>query len=267
MVHLKSLPKLEEDLLRHMTLDSLRATILPFKRNHGEIVLACDSKKSWRRDIFPYYKANRQQVKDASGLDWKLIFQSLDLIKAELKEFFPHKVLEVEGCEADDIIAVLAKLKSSSEQVIIVSNDKDFLQLQKYPNVKQWRKYDEKYITSDNPQAFLKEHIIRGDRSDGVPNFLSPDDTFVTGTRQKSINKNSLDAWLNMTPKDICQNDNQSRWYNRNEMLINFDYISPSITDGIITAYNETKTGNRNKLLNYFISKKMKSLIGSLGDF
>lgn len=270
MVHLKKLPKgetVDESTLRIMTLDSLRATIFPFKKNYGEVVLACDSRKSWRRDIFPFYKANRKIIQDASGLDWPSIFQSLDLIKSELKEFLPYKMIEVEACEADDIIAVLTKLKSSSENVVIISNDKDFLQLQKYPNVKQWRKYDEKYIKSDNPTAFLKEQIIRGDATDGVPNFLSPDDCLVLKQRQKSINSKALANWVNQTPDEICENENQRRWYNRNELMINLDKISPNYVSAIIDTYNNTITGNRAKMLNYFLNKRMKNLIGSLGDF
>ena len=88
--------KLEEDLIRHMVMNSLRSYAKQFKHKYGTIVVACDSRKYWRREVFPFYKAHRKNDREKSSLDWHLIFEVLNKIRDELKENFPYKVLEVE---------------------------------------------------------------------------------------------------------------------------------------------------------------------------
>lgn len=259
--------KLDENLIRHMVLNSLRSYVRQFKSKYGEIVIACDSRKYWRRDVFPFYKANRKTDREKSGFDWHLIFETLGKIRAELKEYFPYRVLEVEGAEADDIIAVLTTRHSASENILILSSDKDFVQLQKYPNVTQYSPILKRFVKVDNPQDYVKEHIIRGDRGDGIPNFLSADNTFVVGERQKVINKKKLVEWINSSPDEFCVNDNMLRGYKRNQMLVDLDYVPETIKSQIVETYETTKPGNRQKMLTYFIEKRLKNLIETVGDF
>ena len=121
----------EPTLVRHMVLTTIRAYVKKFKESHGpEVVIACDTKNYWRRDIFPHYKAGRKKARDASGHDWTAIFECMSLIKQELRDYSPYKVVEVETCEADDVIATLVQKYSSTQKIMILSSDKDFAQLQ-----------------------------------------------------------------------------------------------------------------------------------------
>lgn len=258
---------LDEGLIRHMVLNSLRSYNNQFKSKYGKIVIACDSKRYWRRDIFPFYKAHRKTDREKSGLDWHLIFQSLNKIRDELKVNFPYKVIDVEGAEADDIIGVLAARMSANEEVLILSSDKDFMQLQKFPGVAQYSPILRRFIKTDDPVAYVKEHIIRGDRGDGIPNFLSPDNVFISGERQKSINSKKLNEWMDKTPTDFCVTDNMLRGYKRNQMLVDLDYIPENIKAQIVESYENTVSGNKQKMLNYFIENRLRNLIDLLDEF
>lgn len=263
----KSTMKLEEDLIRHMVLNSLRSYSRKFKQEYGDIVICCDNRTYWRRKVFPLYKANRKKDRDASTLDWGLIFDTMAKLRAELKEFFPYKVIDVEGAEADDVIATLVKMYSPSQKILILSSDKDFTQLQKYKNVKQYSPIMSKFIKTDDPIQYVREHILRGDKGDGIPNFLSPDDTFVIGARQKVINSKKLKEWLEQTPETFCTNDSMLRGYKRNQMLVDLDFIPEEITTAIVEAFDAAKPSNRQRMLNYFIEKRLKNLISVIDEF
>lgn len=263
----KSTMKLEEDLIRHMVLNSLRSYSRKFKQEYGDMVICCDNRTYWRRKVFPLYKANRKKDRDASTLDWGLIFDTMAKLRAELKEFFPYKVIDVEGAEADDIIGTLVKVYSPSQKILILSSDKDFTQLQKYKNVKQYSPIMSKFIKTDDPIQYVREHILRGDKGDGIPNFLSPDDTFVIGARQKVINSKKLKEWLEQAPETFCTTDSMLRGYKRNQMLVDLDFIPEEITTAIVEAFDAAKPSNRQRMLNYFIEKRLKNLIEVIDEF
>lgn len=259
--------KLDEPLIRHMVLNSLRSYAKQFKSKYGDIVVACDSKKYWRRDIFPFYKAHRKSDREKSEFDWHLIFQTLNKIRDELKENFPYKVIEVDGAEADDVIGVLTARLAAHEEILILSSDKDFVQLQKYPGVVQYSPILKRFVKTEDPLNYIKEHIIRGDRGDGIPNFLSPDNTFVAGERQKVISTKKLQEWINSTAEEFCTTDMMLRGYKRNQMLVDLDYIPETLKEQIVQAYDVPKSGSRQKMLNYFIDNRLKNLIECLDEF
>lgn len=259
--------KLDEPLIRHMVLNSLRSYAKQFKSKYGDIVVACDSKKYWRRDIFPFYKAHRKSDREKSEFDWHLIFQTLNKIRDELKENFPYKVIEVDGAEADDVIGVLTARLAAHEEILILSSDKDFVQLQKYPGVVQYSPILKRFVKTEDPLNYVKEHIIRGDRGDGIPNFLSPDNTFVAGERQKVISTKKLQEWINSTAEEFCTTDMMLRGYKRNQMLVDLDYIPETLKEQIVQAYDVPKSGSRQKMLNYFIDNRLKNLIECIDEF
>ena len=269
MQQINSDPKehLDENLIRHIVLNTIRSYIKQFRSKYGEAVICCDSKKYWRRDVFPFYKIHRRKDREKSDFDWNLIFESLNKIRDELKQNLPYKVMEVDGAEADDIIAVLAELNNQNQEILIISSDKDFIQLQKFKNVKQYSPILKRFVSTDDPQSYIKEHIIRGDRGDGIPNFLSPDNTFVVGERQKSINKKKLVEWLGSEPDDFCVNDQMLRGYKRNQVLVDLSFIPGEIKNQIQNSYMETKTGNKNKMMNYFMEKRLRNLMDVLDEF
>ena len=264
MMHLNMTKQktVDEGMVRHMILNSIRLYRNMFKEKYGEVILTYDSKHYWRRDYFPQYKMNRKKARENDSKDWDNIFGVLNKIKAEFKEYLPYKYLEVYGAEADDIIGTLCK--QESEPVMIVSGDKDFIQLHKYENVKQYSPILKKHVNGHNPDTYIRTHILKGDTSDGVPNVLSPDITFTEGLRQRPLGKKKIETWLESMDS---MPDEAKRNYQRNEKLINLDKIPQELEKQILSEIDEAPHGDRSKLLNYFIDNKLKELTESIGDF
>ena len=270
MVQIGGKSTVEPDLVRHMVLFSLWSYRTKFTEEFGELVLCYDNKTNWRRDVFPNYKHSRRKDRKSSKLDWNAIFDTLHLIRDELTEYFPYKVLEVENAEADDIIASVvfhvASEPKNYEKVLILSGDKDFIQLQKHNFVTQYSPIQKKFMNGENPTTYIKTHILQGDRSDGVPNFLSPDNTFVDELRQKPISKRKLETWIDLEPEDFC-NENMMRNYHRNRTLIDLDYIPKEIVEKCIQTFIDTPYKDRKNLLNYFVKYRLRNLTENIGDF
>ena len=254
---------IDESMVRHMILNSIRMYRMEHHDEYGEVVLTWDSKHSWRRDYFPEYKASRRKGREESDLDWDDIFGTLNKIRNEIKENFPYKYLEVFGAEADDIIGFLCE-ENRDEKIMIISGDKDFIQLQKYPNVKQWSPITKKDVNGFDPTIYLKEHILKGDTSDGVPNVLSPDNTFSDGLRQRPLSRKKIQSWLNSV--EDC-NDEVKRSYQRNLTLIDLSKTPEELKNQIRLEYNNAPHGDRSKLLNYFMQNKLKELTENIGEF
>ncbi len=258
---------IEEDLLRHMILNSIRSYNAKFKAEYGEMVIACDDKKYWRRDLFPYYKANRKKAREKSEIDWNAVFEILNRVRDELKEFFPYRVIQVSTAEADDVIGALCQeFGNTGEPILIISGDKDFRQLQCYMNVRQYDPVRKRWLEERNPDRYLKEHILRGDQGDGVPNFLSSDDTFVTAARQKPIRNDKLDKWLDLEPEAFCD-EGMLRNYKRNQQLVDLAQIPDYIKAQVLESYEAQYGKGREKLFNYFIDKRLKNLLTDIGQF
>ena len=264
MQDIKNNSDIEENLVRHMILSSLLMYKQKFGREYGELVICCDSPKSWRKDVFPFYKANRKSYRENSDFDWKKIFLILNKIRDELRESFPYRVIEVDGAEADDIIGQFSL--NAKQPVLILSSDKDFIQLQSNPNVKQYSIIQKKYLNGINPDTYLKEHIIKGDRGDGIPNILSDDDTFVSEKRQNKLQKIKIESWIQMDPQEFC-NDRMYRNYCRNEQLVSLHKTPSDIIDKIVDLYKNYKDNGRSKLFNYFVKHKLKNLMEHIQEF
>ena len=261
----KEQSQVDIDMVRHMVLNSLRMYRSKYHPEYGELVLCCDGRHSWRREHFPQYKAARKTSRESDSRDWTQIFECLDTIKSELREYFPYKYLEIDESEADDIIGVLAR-KSGTEKVMIISGDKDFIQLQVHKNVKQYSPITKKLITDKDPANYLKEHILRGDTSDGVPNFLSADNCIVDKIRQIPITKKKIELWIDQDPEDFC-NEEQLRNYHRNMKLIDLQFTPLNIIDQVVKQFGEIPQGKRSGLLNFFIERKLNNLIQDIGEF
>jgi hypothetical protein len=255
----------EESLVRHMILNTIRANIRKF-REYGNVVIACDNKRYWRRDVFPHYKGHRKKARADSGHDWASIFECLHKVKNELMEYSPYRVLDVDGAEADDIIGVLARKYSAHEKVMILSSDKDFVQLQTYPNVSQYSPTLKKTIKTDDPTKQLKELIITGDRGDGIPNILSEDNCIMEGIRQKAITKNRMSEMFNMNIA-LEGNDMIKRNWSRNQQLIDLTFTPDDIVENIISTYDATKPATRQQFMNYMIANRLKNLIEVIDEF
>jgi hypothetical protein len=260
--------QIDENMLRHMILNTLRANRQKFHSEFGELVICADDKNYWRRKSFPYYKANRKKARNESELDWNAIFTSLNKIREELKTFFPYKVIQIETAEADDIIGTIVHkegtdLNIGAENILILSGDKDYIQLHKYANVKQYDPTRKRWITHSSPEKYLYEHIIKGDAGDGVPNILSNDNCFVVGERQRPITKKRLEEWqdINTMTEDVKRN------YMRNKSMIDLEQIPDYIKEQILEEWDAENEKTRSQLLNYFIKNKLKHLMEAISEF
>jgi len=257
----------EMDFVRHMVLNSLRMYREKYNDEYDELVLCCDDMHSWRRDYFPQYKAGRRTTREESPLNWTQIFGCFNTLKSELREVFPYKVLQVEGAEADDIIGVLSRYSSITKQkTMIVSSDKDFIQLHdKY--VHQWSPVTKKLVNGIEPSQYLFEHILKGDKSDGIPNILSADDSIINGVRQKPITKKYIDNFVLHNAELNGRTDTEIRNFHRNEKLIDLKQTPKELSDLIWNEYQKEPKGSRANLLNFFVEKRLNNLIETVGDF
>lgn len=259
----------DENIIRHMFLNSIRANRKKFTEEYGEIVICADGKNTWRRDAYPYYKANRKKSRDESGLDWGALFEIMNTVRDELKEYFPYKVIHVDHCEADDIIGAVcneygSELNIGSEKFLVLSADKDYIQLQRFANVDQYDPIRKRWIRHDNPDEYLKEHILKGDTGDGVPNILSPDNCLAVGVRQKAMTKKRLALYSEGTQN---MDEETLRRYHRNKMMIDLTEVPQNYVDIILKLYAEEKEVGREHLFNFFVKKKLKHLISDIQDF
>ena len=258
-------PVVEEDLLRHTILNSIRMFRNQFTKDFGEMVICCDGKDNWRKKVFPEYKANRRKNREDDPTDWKTLFELLHEMREDISKYFPYKVMHVDEAEADDIIAVIVR-ELSEEPTLILSSDKDFIQLQKFDNVKQWSPLQKKFIVGD-PVESLFDKTIRGDTGDGVPNILSSDDTFITeGKRQTPVRKKNMELWRGKKPEDYC-NEAMLRNYHRNKTMVDLEETPKSICINIINQYQSQDVGDRSQLLNYFVDKRLKNLMEVIEEF
>ena len=261
----------DESMIRHMILNSIRMYNKRYRDEYGQMVICADGMNTWRKDYFPYYKAKRRKNRDSSDQDWNEIFRILHLVRDEIKENLPYKVVHMEGVEADDIIASLVLQSQEfgmNEPIMIVSSDKDFIQLQKFNNVKQFSPIQKKMVKDDNPRTYLFNHIMKGDSGDGIPNVLSDDDTFVSDKTQSPLRKTRIAEWLensdnlrNVMEETIYRN------YQRNKKLIDLTEVPESIQEAIINNYNDQKVAMKMRVLNYLIKKRCNQLIKVVEEF
>jgi hypothetical protein len=268
------------DLIRHVVLSSLVSNKKKFAPKFGNMVICADGRNYWRKEHFKYYKAHRAKSREDSGLNWKLIFDTISSIRDDLEENFPYKVMHIDRAEADDIIGVLTKyhqdnelsyvgLEEEPQKVLILSSDKDNVQLQQYKNVSQWSPMQKKLVKPDTTaREALIEKICCGDAGDGIPNLMSQDDVFtVAGVRQKSFRKARLEEFYKLGI-DACKNDEERRNFQRNQLLVDYDKIPADLQEQIVTTYKAKEPkGSRKKIMQYLIANRCKNLIDSLEDF
>ena len=259
---------IDENLIRHMILNSIRMYRTKFKDKFGEVVIAGDAGGNWRYKAFPQYKAARKKGRKDSKMDWNEIFRVINMVWEELGEHFPYKTIKIEGCEADDVIGVLVEDTQefgNHEDVMIISADKDFAQLQKYNNVSQFSPMTKKYIKVEHPRKQLLELILKGDVSDGVPNVLSGDNVFVDGVRQTPLRKPIMEALME---DPTSQGQDVFRNIQRNRKLIDLESTPADIKQNIINTFNsQDKKENSKKVFQYLVDKRCRRLLEDVKEF
>jgi len=269
-----------KNLIRHVTLSTLKSYKKKYGKEYGELVICCDGRKYWRREFFSQYKASRKKNRDASDLDWHLIFDTLNEMRQDIAAHFPWRVVHVDRAEADDIIASMTQwlqenelvqegLMEEPQKVLILSSDKDFKQLQLFPTVKQWSPMQKKYVTATQREIteYKIEHIVKGDTGDGIPNILSKDDVFVVGERQKPVSAKRLAEFIE-NGFIACRNDEERRNWHRNTTLIDFNHIPQDVKQTIIDSYISNKPkGDKMTVMNYLMEHRCRLLLDELEEF
>ena len=249
--------------LRHLLLNSLSKYRRQYVNEFGELVICCDGSLSWRKDVFPNYKMGRRTDREESPLDWNQIFGCFEQLKKELRETFPYKVLQINRAEADDIIGTLVmERKFSSPKTMIISSDKDFIQLQRYHDVFQYSPVAKKLLNGVDPEEYLREHILRGDKSDGIPNVLSDDDCIVSGIRQVPMTKKLIKSW-----KHIPMPEEHKERFERNTTLVDLRYTPYDLQKEILEQFDVKELGSRDKIPAYLAEHGLETLTKKIGDF
>ena len=266
------------DLVRHMILNTLRSFKTRWGDEYGDLVIACDNRRYWRRQVFPQYKASRKKTREDSGYDWSSIFEGLSLVKHELQQHMPYPVIDVDGAEADDVIGTLAEwsqendlveegLFESPRPLLIISGDHDFQQLQKFPNVVQYSPLKKRFVTiKESAEAILREHIIRGDKGDGVPNILSEDDSFVEGKRQRPIRKTLVAEWKRKKPEEWVTRE-MAAGYIRNKTMVDLSQTPEEIKEQIVFQYTKQLNKSSEDMYKYFMNFSLDRLIEVIDEF
>ena len=261
----------EENLLRHMILNSIRMYRQKFQNEYGEVVIVADGQANWRRDVFPQYKYKRRKSRDESKIDWNEAFRIINMVRDEIRDHFPYKVMHEPNCEADDVIARLAletQEFGKHEPVMIISADHDFIQLHKYDNIKQYSPMLKKFVKDKNPRLYSMTHIFKGDGGDGVPNVLSDDNVFVDDRRQTPVTKKKLDTWLEAEDLQKVMGDTIYRNYLRNKKMIDLTETPDAIKEQIINSFENQDPGkNKGKVFPYLVRKRCKRLVECVQEF
>ncbi len=237
-------------------------------KDYGEVVVVTDAGGNWRREVFPEYKASRETTRDKSSVDWDELFRVTNMVFDEITENFPYRTMKVWGTEADDCIAQIVigtQEFGAYEDIMIVSADKDFAQLQKYSNVEQYSPMTKKFIKEEDPRGFLLEHILKGDTSDGVPNVLSDDKVFVEGRRQGVLSakkKVTLSEDINAMGEAVVRN------FQRNERMIDLTKCPEKLVIDIKEQFNKQDPwANKGKVFPYLVQKRCRRLIEVVEEF
>ena len=261
----------DENLIRHMILNSIRMYRQKFQNEYGEVVIVADGQANWRRDVFPQYKYKRRKSRDESKIDWNEAFRIINMVRDEIRDHFPYKVMHEPNCEADDVIARLAletQEFGKHEPVMIISADHDFIQLHKYDNIKQYSPMLKKFVKDKNPRLYSMTHIFKGDGGDGVPNVLSDDNVFVDDRRQTPVTKKKLDAWLEAEDLQKVMGDTIYRNYLRNKKMIDLTETPDAIKEQIINSFeSQDPKKNKGKVFPYLVKKRCKRLVECVQEF
>jgi len=258
----------DENMIRHMILNSIRMYRQKFGKEYGEMVIVADGMNNWRKDVFPNYKVKRKKNREESSIDWTEAFRIIGMIRDEIRDNFPYKVVHQDGCEADDSIAHIAMSTQEFgryEPVMIISADGDFKQLQVHKNIRQYSPLTKKLVVEKNPKLELANKILKGDSGDGVPNVMSDDNVFLESRRQSILSAKKREALLD-DPRAL--GEEVYRNYLRNKKLIDLSETPASVVNNIINTYDsQDPLSNKGKVLNYLIQKRCKLLIESVGEF
>lgn len=255
--------------VRHIMLSQILYYKKKFSEEYGYPIMCFDGRHYWRKQVFPYYKQNRKKSRDSSKFDWNSFFPLYETVSKEIGEILPYYSFKLDEYEADDLIAVLTFNADPDEKIMIVSADKDLIQLQMYnQNVSQYSPKVKRQLTLKGSGYNLVEHIIRGDASDGIPNMFSDDDTFlVKEKRQKRVTAKKIDEALGLDkPEHIANSEDELNRFYRNKKLIDLTEIPDQ--DKILKEWKKISSIKKKASIRpYFIKNRLANLMENIQEF
>ena len=260
----------------HITLNSVKKAWQDFNGSH---VIFCLEGRSWRKDFYTPYKAQRSAARAAhterEAEEEKVFWEAFDTFKDFIIEKTNCTVMQHPQLEADDLIAGWIQSHPDDNHVII-STDTDFVQLIA-PNVKQYNGVMETTITDKgifdakgklvidkktqlpkpipDPEWLLFEKCMRGDTSDNVfsafPGVRTKGSSKKVGLQEafadrltKGYNWNNL-----MLQRWTDHNGEEHRVledYERNRRLIDLSHQPDNIKEIIKETINNATQANKN---------------------
>lgn len=262
------------DMLEYLVFNSISSLL--FKERVNEVILALDS-KSWRKLIYPNYKADRKKKKEESKINWDEFHNWKHNFLDEVKNNLPFKVLYINKAEADDIIGTLV-LNDRLKDCVIVSMDSDYLQLCNKCRI--YNPIKKEYRTPVNPEKFLFEAAVLGQKKDYISNSRTPLDwpdwkkrpPFGEKGLEKLLLNNELDSFLDTEISYFFKNEETQeeysstilprKLYELNLKLIDLKCTPNVIKDAILNQYDTyTMDANPNDLYLYFTNKKWNEVL------
>lgn len=140
------------------------------------LVITWDSRINNRKLIYPEYKGNRKPKTLEEAKDKTNHYSLLDKLRESLKTLGDWSDVEIEGYEADDIIAYFVKNSTYDNNFIIVSSDNDFFQLlgdrviQYLPHRKEFYSLINFKNEFDDiiPEKYIYVKALCGDKGDNI---------------------------------------------------------------------------------------------------
>ncbi len=246
------------EILRHVFLKNILAYIRDF--NPNKVFIAVDVGQSWRKKVYSLYKGKRKEARDKQDVDWEKFYGICNSVVDELKKNFPFYTIGINHVEADDIIAYLVRNEDTDNEKVIITSDRDYIQLLKYNNTKIFDPLKNKFMECLNPFHALELKICSGDKSDNIPPIYHR-------WGEKTAEKNILSGNLK---KMLEQKDNNgepceiSRNYERNKKLIDMEKLPKSVEKGIDLYLEEYKISSTKSIMKYFIENKLSELLGDI---
>lgn len=271
--------KISLNLLRHIVLSSIKHNVLKFKKEgYKNVIIAMDNPLPiyWRREEAYYYKKNRKKDREANKInfDWDGYFDAMKVISKEIVDNMPYIVSNIPKAEADDTIGVLARyLSNQGHNVLIISSDGDFTQLQKYKNVKQWSAIQKKYVNvkGESPEYDLMTKILKGDKKDGIAGIKVRSDywyTHIEGERTPIIRSAFIKEMTDSDdPLSLLATDEERARFVENKKLLDLDLVREDIAKQIMDNYNNYKVKGRARIYSYFVKSGLTKLLQHVGDF
>ena len=222
-----------------------------------ERVICLQDSESWRKQVYPEYKANRAAKREQSVVNFDVFFPVLEKFINDIADSFKNiPFVKIPYAEADDCIATIVK-NHPDWDIINVSSDRDFYQLFKYPNYRQWDAMKHTFIEGLDPDVELMVKILTGDSSDNIPGLKRG----IGPKRALKIINEDVNQWI--------ENEKLQPEYERNMKLISFDCIPKEIELAINDVINNLTYGepDTKKYFKFIQMSGLAELMNTFTDY